>query len=121
MAKTQDFSRDDLKKRVLKDLNNHDLTQQQKKDLYNLYEKTTRFEIEQSKQDEEGKILEQMELSDALQKVIEGDSEPINKFFDIKVKDGKVSFELKKNSFRDLAYLSLLGKLREQNILDEFL
>lgn len=119
---TEIFSRDDLKRRILEDLNQPDLTPNQKKDLYNLYEKTTRFEIEQAKQDEEARLVEQMELGDALESVIKGDSEPLNKFFDIKVaKDGKVTFKLKKKSTQDLAYLSLLGKLERQNILDEFL
>lgn len=120
--KAVEFSREDLKRRILEDLNSPDLTATQKRDLYNLYEKTTRFEIEQSQQDEEVRLLDSLELGDALEKVIEGKSEPLNKFFDIKVrKDGKVIFKLKKNSNPDLAYLSLLGTLKKQNILKEFM
>lgn len=120
--KKAEFSREDLKRRILEDLNSPDLTASQKKDLYNLYEKTTRFEIEQSKEDEEARLLTSLELSDALEKVVDGNSEPLNKFFDIQVKDnGKVVFKLKKNSNRDEAYLSLLGTLRKQNILGELM
>lgn len=122
MVDVKDFSREDLKRRILEDLNREDLTQQQKKDLYNLYEKTTRFEIEQAKEDEEARLLEQMELGDAIEEVVKGNSEPLNKFFDIRVdKRGRVFFKLKKNLNPDLAYLSLLGTLKKRRLLEEFL
>lgn len=118
-ANEHEFSRDDLKRRILDDLKNPKLTATQKKDLYNLYEKTTRFEIERDAEMEEKALLAQLEIGDAIEQAIDGDTLKFDQFFDITVSaTGKPTFRLKKNDLENkkLAYLCLLTLLKKQNV-----
>ncbi|MGQ9610928.1 MAG: hypothetical protein ACUVWN_16650 [bacterium] len=118
-AKQNEFSRENLKQRLLKELSNPSLTLSQKKDLYNLYEKTTRFEVEKEKSLKEERLLAQLELGDAFEEFLKGNAEPFNKYF--QVENGKLVLK-KKLDFEEAkkAYLSLLQELNKQNVFGNF-
>jgi len=118
-TKENEFTRDDLKRRILESLSDTEITATQKKDLYNLYEKTTRFEIERDAEAEEKAILAQLEIGDAIEKALEGDTLKFDQFFDIQTNvQGKPTIRLKKNDLesKKLAYLTLLTLMKKQNV-----
>lgn len=116
-----DFSRENLRQRILQDLNREGITQAEKRQLYSLYERVTKSDEDKTSAAERQKMLEQLEVGDALERFIDGDDRAFKKYFQI---DGK-QLRLKKKELsleeRKQAMLCLLTVLRKQSSFGEYI
>lgn len=116
-----EFSRENLRQRILNDLNREGITQAEKRQLYSLYERVTKSDEDKTSAAERQKMLEQLEVGDALEKFIGGNDKDFNKFFEIngkqlRLKKKELSLEEKKK-----ALLCLLTVLRKQSAFGEYI